>query len=230
MPGFDLKPSEPSSSRHFARAFLRGRVPPSTIVRLHASADAFSLRLPRFLAPCWGRRQFSTPTSTSPTPSPTPPQKQANDSSEREQSPATTKRENIYTVPNLLTIVHATFRLQHSFSLMQGRLTGSNVTVQRSVLGTILDPAADKTLVTTLTSSSSDATSALNFCFYTYRYISLPTTPPSKTFKRYWDFSIPSAEVRPTQISKVSDALQGCRAKLILSYRSIQLCNCFLWG
>lgn len=40
--------------------------------------------------------------------------------------------------------------------------------------------------------------------FY-YRYISLPEP---KTFKRYWDFSIPSAEVRPTMISKVNTAIQ----------------------
>ena len=33
-----------------------------------------------------------------------------------------------------------------------------------------------------------------------YRYISLP---PPKTFSRYWDFSLPSAEVHPTNISKV---------------------------
>lgn len=29
-----------------------------------------------------------------------------------------------------------------------------------------------------------------------------------KTFTRYWDFSIPSAEVRPTEISKYNTALQ----------------------
>jgi cardiolipin synthase len=33
-----------------------------------------------------------------------------------------------------------------------------------------------------------------------YRYISLP---PPKTFTRFWDFSLPSAEVHPTTISKV---------------------------
>lgn len=38
-----------------------------------------------------------------------------------------------------------------------------------------------------------------------YRWISLP---PPKTFARYWDFSLPSAEVRPTLISKVNTALQ----------------------
>jgi cardiolipin synthase len=38
-----------------------------------------------------------------------------------------------------------------------------------------------------------------------YRWISLP---PPKTFSRYWDFSLPSAEVHPTTISKYNTALQ----------------------
>lgn len=38
-----------------------------------------------------------------------------------------------------------------------------------------------------------------------YRWISLP---PPKTMARYWDFSLPSAEVKPTGISKVNTALQ----------------------
>lgn len=33
-----------------------------------------------------------------------------------------------------------------------------------------------------------------------FRWISLP---PPKTMVRYWDFSLPSAEVHPTTISKV---------------------------
>jgi cardiolipin synthase len=38
-----------------------------------------------------------------------------------------------------------------------------------------------------------------------FRWISLP---PPKTFTRYWDFSLPSAEVRPTTISKYNTFLQ----------------------
>ncbi len=38
-----------------------------------------------------------------------------------------------------------------------------------------------------------------------YRWRSLA---PPKTFARYWDFSLPSAEVHPTGISKVNTALQ----------------------
>ena len=45
----------------------------------------------------------------------------------------------------------------------------------------------------------------LGFAAIYYRYISLP---PPKTFARYWDFSLPSAEVHPTTISKYNTALQ----------------------
>jgi cardiolipin synthase len=38
-----------------------------------------------------------------------------------------------------------------------------------------------------------------------YRYASLPAP---KTFMRYWDFSIPSAEVHPTTVSKWNTVLQ----------------------
>ena len=38
-----------------------------------------------------------------------------------------------------------------------------------------------------------------------YRWISLP---PPKTMARYWDFTLPSAEVKPTEISKINTALQ----------------------
>ncbi len=122
-----------------------------------------------------------------------------------------------------------------------------------SVLGTILDPAADKALMTTLTVTLTmqdmiPGKSVLSFIGTTYlkwsffvstischypgsrRYLDscsllhsllLLTTPSTcppitkvpvafshfhtlqKTFARYWDFSLPSAEVRPTYISKV---------------------------
>lgn len=32
--------------------------------------------------------------------------------------------------------------------------------------------------------------------------------PPPKTMGRYWDFSLPSAEVKPTNVSKANTALQ----------------------
>ena len=122
-----------------------------------------------------------------------------------------------------------------------------------SVLGTILDPAADKalvgTLVVTLTMQGLlprkflthgeslflmlklvplatiivGRDMLLSLSAFYIRYTSLPhpvgyitflalvscaLRALEKTFQRYWDFSIPSAEVRPTTISKVNTALQ----------------------
>ncbi|CAG8565761.1 5492_t:CDS:2, partial [Paraglomus brasilianum] len=89
----------------------------------------------------------------------------------------------------------------------------------RTMIGTIIDPAADKTLMTIMTVSlaakgllptplaiiilARDAGLVIS-SFY-YRFISLP---PPKTLLRYFDISISSAEVRPNLIGKVNTALQ----------------------
>lgn len=90
---------------------------------------------------------------------------------------------------------------------------------QGTVVGTVIDPMADKTLMTIVTVTLAvtgsmpiylavlilgrDVLLAISAIYY--RYISLP---PPKTFTRYWDFSLPSAEVHPTGISKINTALQ----------------------
>ncbi|KAG9318016.1 hypothetical protein JVU11DRAFT_79 [Chiua virens] len=88
-----------------------------------------------------------------------------------------------------------------------------------TVLGSILDPAADKALVTTLTITLAlkgllplwlttvilGRDTLLSVSAFYIRYTSLPRP---KTWRRYWDFSIPSAEVRPTTISKYNTAAQ----------------------
>ncbi|XP_006459268.1 hypothetical protein AGABI2DRAFT_191269 [Agaricus bisporus var. bisporus H97] len=146
-------------------------------------------------------------------------------------------RENIYTLPNLLTSsrilscpVLGWSILADNYHLATGILVYAGLTdlidgylarryKMSSVLGTILDPAADKILMTTLTITLAiqnllpaplaiiiigrDVLLSLS-AFY-IRFTSLPHP---KTFKRYWDFSIPSAEVHPTFISKVNTALQ----------------------
>ncbi|KAL6300867.1 hypothetical protein BKA93DRAFT_800019 [Sparassis latifolia] len=146
-------------------------------------------------------------------------------------------RENIYTWPNLLTvsrilacpvlgwsIVHDNFHLATALLAYAGVTDLVDGFLARrfnmgTVLGTILDPAADKTLMTTLTVTLSmrgllpgplaviilgrDVLLSLS-AFY-IRYTSLPHP---KTWSRYWDFSIPSAEVHPTVISKINTALQ----------------------
>lgn len=86
-------------------------------------------------------------------------------------------------------------------------------------MGSILDPTADKFLVTTLTVTLAmngsmplllatliiGRDAALSVSAFYWRYITLA---PPKTFTRFWDFSIPSAEVKPTTISKYNTFLQ----------------------
>ncbi|KAF8677777.1 MBOAT, membrane-bound O-acyltransferase family [Rhizoctonia solani] len=147
-----------------------------------------------------------------------------------------TIHENIYTIPNALTVsriiacpVLGWAILEGKYGFATGLLLYAGITDwidgylarkwnMRTVIGTILDPAADKTLMTTLTVTLAmkgllpglaviilGRDVLLSISAFYYRYISLP---PPKTFERYWDFSIPSAEVRPTQISKYNTFLQ----------------------
>jgi len=153
------------------------------------------------------------------------------------------RHENIYTLPNALTIsricacpILGWSILQGDFHLATGLLVYAGLTdladgylarhyKMQTVLGTILDPAADKILMTTLTVTLTmqgllpvplavivlgrDVLLSLSAFYIRFR-----TLPPPKTFTRYWDFSLPSAEIRPTMISKVNTALQlglmGC--------------------
>ncbi|KAK1779170.1 phosphatidyl synthase [Copromyces sp. CBS 386.78] len=148
-----------------------------------------------------------------------------------------TKHENIHTIPNWLTLsrlVAAPFigycilHDHHAWAL--GLFAYAGVTDlldgwiarkwnQGTVVGTIIDPMADKTLMTILTVTLAtkgllpvwlaviilgrDVALAISALYF--RWISLP---PPKTMARYWDFSLPSAEVRPTAISKYNTALQ----------------------
>ncbi|CAO3644846.1 unnamed protein product [Cunninghamella echinulata] len=115
----------------------------------------------------------------------------------------------------------------------------------KTFVGSIIDPAADKTLMTIMTITLAmegvlplplagvilgrDVGLVLS-AFY-YRYISLPEP---KTLTRYFDFSIPSAEVRPTTISKVNTALQlllmGCSlTSMSMSVPSTEIMTMMHW-
>ncbi|SGZ17598.1 BQ5605_C020g09132 [Microbotryum silenes-dioicae] len=179
--------------------------------------------------------QISTPPKRNP--SPTPPAKKD-------------LYENIYTIPNALTLarIAATpvighFVLQGQFAQATALLfvAGVSDVVRRvdgylarrynmgSVLGSILDPAADKFLMTTMVVTLAMKSMlppdllvlsfsqvplailiigrdvALTISAFYFRYKSLP---PPKSFSRFWDFSIPSAEVKPTTLSKYNTLLQ----------------------
>ncbi|KAI2471706.1 hypothetical protein F4781DRAFT_386380 [Annulohypoxylon bovei var. microspora] len=151
--------------------------------------------------------------------------------------PALTVHENIYTVPNILTfsrliaapfVGYAILHDAHAWALGLFAYAGVSDLLDgwiarrwklQTVVGSVVDPMADKILMTILTVCLAykgalpvwlgviilgrDVGLAIAAIYY--RWISLP---PPKTFTRYWDFSLPSAEVRPTTISKYNTFLQ----------------------
>ncbi|KAL2039127.1 hypothetical protein N7G274_008176 [Stereocaulon virgatum] len=145
--------------------------------------------------------------------------------------------ENIYTLPNILTlsrliaapvvgylIIHDLHIPALSLFIYAGVTDLVDGWIARrwdlqTVVGTVIDPMADKALMTVVTVCLAvkgvlPVTLAviilgrdvlLGLSAFYYRYISLP---PPRTLARYWDFSLPSAEVRPTRISKINTFLQ----------------------
>ncbi|KAF9908603.1 hypothetical protein BX616_000079 [Lobosporangium transversale] len=145
--------------------------------------------------------------------------------------------ENIYTLPNFLTFTRLLSAPLIGYWVLQGDYTNAAILFgvasltdgldgwiarrykMQSIVGTILDPMADKTLMTILTVTLAvqelipipiagiilGRDAGLVLASFYYRYISLPEP---KTMRRYWDFSIPSAEVHPTMISKVNTVIQ----------------------
>ncbi|MCJ1256862.1 hypothetical protein MMC24_004687 [Lignoscripta atroalba] len=148
-----------------------------------------------------------------------------------------TPHENIYTIPNILTFTrllsaplvgYLVLHDYHAWAVGLFAYAGITDLVDgwiarkwklQTVVGTVIDPMADKMLMTILTGCLAWTEALpiwlaiiilsrdilLGIAAIYYRYISLP---PPKTFSRYWDFSLPSAEVHPTGISKVNTALQ----------------------
>lgn len=145
--------------------------------------------------------------------------------------------ENIYTVPNFLTLTRIIttpaigyFIVTEQPNLAISVFVYSCVTDfvdgyiarrfnMKSVVGSIMDPMADKLLMTVSTISLSYMSIMplylagliigrdvmLSFMGIYYRYITLP---PPKTITRYLDFSIPTVSVHPNLLSKVNTGLQ----------------------
>ncbi|ORY37895.1 hypothetical protein BCR33DRAFT_632493, partial [Rhizoclosmatium globosum] len=153
--------------------------------------------------------------------------------------------ENIYTIPNAITFaricaspVIGYYISAHQYPLALSLLAVAAVSDgldgfiarrfnMKTHFGTVLDPAADKILMTVLTISLCDA-GLLSFPLaaliigrdvglvlgtMVYRYTTLPAP---KTWSRYWDVSLPSAEVHPPLISKANTLLQ-----LVLMYGTL---------
>jgi cardiolipin synthase (CMP-forming) len=145
----------------------------------------------------------------------------------------------------------------------------------RSVIGTILDPAADKALMTTLTITLTikgllpgvsiflscsvclftifsvplavvilgrDVLLSLSAFYIRYTSLPYPVGRPlfvpwyrnlhfrQKTFSRYWDFSVPSAEVRPTNISKVCSITLPCNSQYLATRQVNTVLQLLLMG
>jgi cardiolipin synthase (CMP-forming) len=151
----------------------------------------------------------------------------------------TQTHENIYTIPNVLTftrllaapavgylllaphIPHIYALTLFAYAAVTDLLDGylARRWQQFTVVGSVIDPMADKLLMTISTLCLSytgilplytatiiigrDVALAISAIWW--RWISLP---PPKTMTRYWDFSLPSAEVHPTEISKINTLLQ----------------------
>lgn len=153
-------------------------------------------------------------------------------------------KEDIYTVPNLLSTFRIVITPVLGYLIVTEDFVSSliffgvagvtdmldgfiarNFKNQKSVLGTVLDPFADKILMSVLTISltvvsllpvtltalilSRDAL-LIGYAFY-LRYKSLPSP---KTISRYFDFNLPTVELRPNFLGKANTVLQlalvGC--------------------
>ncbi|KAJ3289304.1 hypothetical protein HK104_007556 [Borealophlyctis nickersoniae] len=146
-------------------------------------------------------------------------------------------QEDIYTIPNSLTLFRIALSpyigyliVSESYTTALGFMVFAGFTDlldgfiarrynMKTFLGSALDPMADKVLMTVLTVSLAKVALlpvplaclilgrdiGLIAGTAWYRYKSLP---PPKTVSRYFDLSLPSAEVRPPFISKVNTVLQ----------------------
>jgi len=147
-------------------------------------------------------------------------------------------KEDIFTVPNMLSTLRilatpvlgylivtedfvssiALFGVAGITDLLDGFIA-RNFKNQKSVLGTILDPLADKILISVLTVSltvvsllpvpltalilSRDAL-LIGYAFY-LRFKSLPSP---KSISRYFDINFPTVELRPNLLGKANTVLQ----------------------
>jgi cardiolipin synthase (CMP-forming) len=181
-------------------------------------------------------RQSSTTSGSQPSTPPTTPKATTTAPVSLASLPKT-RHENIYTIPNILTfsrlgaaplVGYFILTSQPLYALALFFYAGVTDLIdgylarrfnQQTVVGTVIDPMADKFLMTICVAAlgytgvfpwwlvtiilGRDVALAISAIWW--RWISLP---PPKTFLRYWDFSLPSAEVHPTEISKINTLLQ----------------------
>lgn len=148
------------------------------------------------------------------------------------------EKENIYTVPNLLTgsrillapvlgylVVEECFKAALGLFVLAGLtdlldgFIARNFKNQMSAFGTALDPLADKILMMVLTVTLTTANllpvpltaliiSRDMLLIATGFVIRYISLPPPKTLKRYFDITNPTAKLLPSVLSKLNTALQ----------------------
>ena len=170
----------------------------------------------------------------------TTPGSSGDDSNGRKPATTVELRESIWTIPNALTFSRmiatpfiGSFIVHGQYTTAVWLLAAAGMTdlvdgwlARRynmgSVAGSLLDPAADKLLVSTLTICLTLSPEPFNMPVWLAGVIlgrdvwlmglaawwRFSTLSPPKTITRYFDLSIPSAQVHPTTISKVNTALQ----------------------
>ncbi|XP_039282673.1 probable cardiolipin synthase (CMP-forming) isoform X1 [Nilaparvata lugens] len=150
------------------------------------------------------------------------------------------ERENIWTIPNMLTVLRIAMSpylgyliCQTNYELALGLVIFAGFTDfldgiiarsfknQASKLGSFLDPMADKILIATLfltltiTGNIPVPLTALIVARDTLLvgagfYIRYQSLPPPKTLSRYLDVSHATAELAPTRLSKINTTIQLC--------------------
>ncbi|KAM3418032.1 hypothetical protein BST61_g6242 [Cercospora zeina] len=220
---------------------------PSTFVALHSQRRPYSEQDKATLPPSPSQAHSDRPSNGRPSTTPKQPiarsleaareRTQAVRDKVRSSLTGLTPHENIYNLPNFLTVTRlvaapatAYLLLHDHHALALGLFAYAGITdlvdgwmarkwKLQTVAGSVMDPMADKALMIILTVTLAvkgaiplylatlilgrDASLALAALYY--RYASLPAP---KTFLRYWDFSLPSAAVHPTTVSKYNTFLQ----------------------
>ncbi|KAK0631193.1 putative CDP-alcohol phosphatidyltransferase class-I family protein C22A12.08c [Lasiodiplodia hormozganensis] len=155
----------------------------------------------------------------------------------RNQLKSLTTHEEVWNVPNVLTfsrliaapaVGYLILHDHHAWALGLFAYAGITDLLDgwiarrwklQTVVGSVVDPMADKLLMAitvgclaakgalpgSLAILIFGRDAALAIAAIYFRYASLPSP---KTFARYWDFSLPSAEVHPTTVSKFNTFLQ----------------------
>ncbi|XP_065055383.1 cardiolipin synthase (CMP-forming)-like [Rhopilema esculentum] len=150
----------------------------------------------------------------------------------------TKKRENIFTVPNMLCLVRISLAPAISYLLLNSENLTALILLgvagitdlldgfiarkfkhQSSVFGSMLDPAADKILMTIATISLAWVNLLpVSLCalivgrdigiMSAVAYLRYTTVPKPLTLPKFFDVNLPTVQMKPTFISKVNTALQ----------------------